>query len=139
MRSRTVWLIVAACVVPLVVLATLPIGILLIWGFPGPDIDGPRSAADRFVRHLERNDDVAAHRSLCPELRESITVPEFTAAVERLGRPISHALGKAGFSDEAGGSASVTVHLTGRTGRTTDVHLYLTGGSGWRVCDDMFG
>ncbi|WP_435209187.1 hypothetical protein [Micromonospora sp. bgisy143] len=60
--------------------------------------------------------------------------------MERLGRPVSHTMGRAVFTDEAGKSASVTVELTGRDGRTTTLKLRLESETGWQVCnDDLVG
>ncbi|MFI7607224.1 hypothetical protein ACIBTV_19075 [Micromonospora sp. NPDC049366] len=136
--KRTIWLIVSACGALLLLLMALPVGGFLLWLYAGPDLDQPRAVADQFVQQVERNDDVAAYRSLCPDAQERTTLAEFTAEVERLGRPTSHTLGHAAFADEAGSAAFVTVELTDRTGRTTSVDLYLESDAGWQVCGDIF-
>ncbi|SIN32803.1 hypothetical protein SAMN04489832_5443 [Micromonospora cremea] len=138
-RSWGPWAVAAACVVGLLVAAIPPVLGFLVLAYGGPDIDEPRAAADRFVQHLEQNQDEAAYRSMCSQAKDRITVAEFTEAVERLGRPVSHDLGRAGFGNEAGSSAFVTVRLTDRSGATTSVSLRLETEPGWRVCSDTFG
>ncbi|MET8350871.1 hypothetical protein [Micromonospora sp. NPDC005206] len=133
------WAVAAACVVALLAAAFLPVLGFLVWMYGGPDIDEARAAADRFVQHLEQNQDDTAYRSMCSEVKDRITVEEFTEAVERLGRPVSHDLGRAGFGNEAGSSAFVTVRLTGGSGATTSVSLRLETEPDWRVCSDTFG
>ncbi|MEU7841448.1 hypothetical protein AB0B39_10780 [Micromonospora sp. NPDC049114] len=135
---RTTWIVAGAVVVACLGALALPVGGFLLWMYAGPDVDKSRAAADQFVSRLETNDDAAAHESLCPAMREKVDLAVFTAAVERLGRPVSHTTGEAGFGNEAGTSAFVTVELTGRTGRTTTLDLHLTLGSAWHVCDDAF-
>ncbi|PWR06540.1 hypothetical protein DKT68_22090 [Micromonospora acroterricola] len=114
--------------------ASLPCLGFLVLAYGGPDIDEPRAAADRFVQHLERGEDDAAHRSMCSEVRDRISVVEFTQAVERRGRPVSHELGRASFGDEAGNRAHVTARLTSRSGATTSVSLSVTTEPAWSVC-----
>ncbi|MET8087356.1 hypothetical protein [Micromonospora sp. NPDC005237] len=137
--QRTAWIVVAALVVACLGALALPVGGFLLWMYTGPDVDEPRAAADQFVRRLESNDDAAAHDSLCREIKARTDLAAFTAAVERLGRPVSHTMGRAVFTNEAGNNASVTVELTGRTGQTTRLDLYLTSTTGWQVCDESFG
>lgn len=140
-RSPTVgnWAILGPILGALLLVPFLAVAGFMLWLFAGPDIDHPRSAVDRFVRHLERNEDRAAYQSMCSKVRDRITVAQFTEGVELLGRPVSHALGHAAFDDEAGNSASMTVRLTDHSGRTTPVDLHLKNDEGWRVCDDAFG
>ncbi|NES26557.1 hypothetical protein GCE86_29105 [Micromonospora terminaliae] len=138
-RNRVVWVVVGICVAALLVVVLIPVAGFVIWVTTGPDIDEPRQAADRFVRQLERGDDAAAYASTCPEVQARITVAGFSAAVERLGRPVSHELTSAVFGDEAGGSAFVRMRLTDAAGDTTAVSLHLEADPAWRVCDDLLG
>ncbi|WCN82215.1 hypothetical protein [Micromonospora sp. LH3U1] len=119
--------------------ACLPVLGFLVWLYGGPDIDEPRAVADRFMQHLERNEDGTAYSLMCPEVRDRIAIGQFTEVVERLGRPVSHDVGKGGFGDEAGNSAWVTVRLTDRSGATTSMDLRLETEPGWSVCDRAFG
>ncbi|WP_147458723.1 hypothetical protein [Micromonospora sp. BL4] len=138
-RGWGLWAVIAAGVVALLAVASIPVLGFLLWLYGGPDIDEARAAADRFVQHLEQDRDDTAYRSMCSETKDRITVGEFTEAVERLGRPVSHEIGRAGFGDEAGNSAYVTVRLTGRSGATTSVSLRIETEPAWRVCGDTFG
>ncbi|WP_422735352.1 hypothetical protein ACN263_17280 [Micromonospora sp. WMMD729] len=138
--SRTGWIVAVAVTLGCLAALAVPVGGFLLWMYAGPDVDEPRAAADQFVGRLERNDDTAAHESLCHQVRARTDLAAFTAAVERLGRPVSHTMGRAVFTDEAGKSASVTVELTGRDGRTTTLKLRLESETGWQVCnDDLVG
>ncbi|MCF0091463.1 hypothetical protein [Micromonospora sp. MH99] len=137
---RTTWIVAGAVVVACLGALALPVGGFLLWMYAGPDVDEPRAAADQFVSRLESNDDAAAHESLCREIKARTDLAAFTAAVERLGRPVSHTMVRAAFGDEAGSSAFVTVELTGRTGETRTLDLYLESETGWQVCDQkVFG
>ncbi|MEH1166646.1 hypothetical protein V6V47_14800 [Micromonospora sp. CPCC 205539] len=140
-RGWTPWGIVAACVAAVLAMAFLPVLGFLVWMYGGPDIDEPRAATDQFVQHLERIEDDAAYRSMCSDVRDRITIVQFTEAVERMGRPVSHEVGKGGFSNEPGTAASVTVRVTGSSGATTSLSLRLEDEThaGWRVCDRAFG
>ncbi|MFY1616010.1 hypothetical protein [Micromonospora sp. WMMD736] len=138
--SRTGWIVAGAIIVGCLAALALPVGGFLLWMYAGPDVDEPRAAADQFVGRLERNDDAAAHESLCRQIQTRTDLRAFTAAVERIGRPVSHTMGRAGFTDEPGKSASVTVELTGRDGRTTTLELRLESEAGWQVCnEELFG
>lgn len=136
--SRTGWIVAGAIIVGCLAALALPVGGFLLWMYAGPDVDEPRAAADQFVGRLERNDDAAAHESLCQQIRARTDLAAFTSAVERIGRPVSHTMGRAGFTDEPGKSASVTVELTGRDGRITTLNLLLESEAGWQVCNDEF-
>jgi hypothetical protein len=138
-KPRSVNWPVVGLIVAALALVALPVGGFLLWLFGGPDIDPARSAADRFVQHLERNEDRAAYLSMCSTVQDRITLVQFSDGVERLGRPVSHSLSDAAFADEAGASAGVTARLTDRSGRITPVDLYLVHEDGWRVCSDTFG
>jgi hypothetical protein len=137
-RGRT-WIVVVSVAGAALLVVLLPVFGFLVWLYAGPDIDDGRKAADRFARQLERHDDAAAYRSMCPTVRDQITIEQFTKAVDRLGRPVSHTLGRAAFNDEAGSRATVAIQLTDRVGRTTPMSLTLTSEPTWQVCDDIFG
>ncbi|WP_433112753.1 Rv0361 family membrane protein [Micromonospora sp. CA-246542] len=138
--SRTGWIVAGAVIFGCLAALALPVGGFLLWMYAGPDVDEPRAAADQFVGRLERNHDAAAHESLCQQIRARIDLAAFTAAVERIGRPVSHTMGRAAFTNEAGNSASVTVELTGRNGQTLRLDLRLESEVGWQVCDEkLFG
>ncbi|MCX5065677.1 hypothetical protein OOJ91_07255 [Micromonospora lupini] len=137
--QRTAWIVAGAVILGCLGALALPVGGFLLWMYGGPDVDEPRAAADQFVGRLESNDDAAAYESQCSDVKARTSAAAFTAAVERIGRPVSHTMGRAAFLDEPGKSAAVTVELTGRTGQTTTLDLYLESEVGWQVCDEQFG
>ncbi|MGC4879121.1 hypothetical protein ACLQ26_23035 [Micromonospora sp. DT43] len=137
--QRTAWIVAGAVILGCLGALALPVGGFLLWMYGGPDVDEPRAAADQFIGRLESNDDVAAYESQCSDVKTRTSAAAFTAAVERIGRPVSHTMGRAAFLDEPGSSAAVTVELTGRTGQTTTLDLHLESTGGWQVCDEAFG
>ncbi|MCO1594467.1 hypothetical protein M8C17_04740 [Micromonospora sp. RHAY321] len=137
--ERTGWIVAGGLLLGFLAVLGPPVVGFLFWLSTGPDPDEPRAAADDFVRHLESNADAAAYQSLCPEIRNRTTAAAFSAAVERMGRPVSHTVGRAAFRNEPGTNAGVTVRLTDRTGRTTTFHWDLDASFGWQICDEDFG
>ncbi|CCH19521.1 Protein of unknown function [Micromonospora lupini str. Lupac 08] len=137
--QRTAWIVAGAVIVGCLGALALPVGGFLLWMYGGPDLDEARATADQFVRRLESNDDATAYESQCRRVKERVDLVAFTAAVERIGRPVSHTMGRAAFLDEPGTSAGVTVEVTGRTGQITTLELYLESEVGWQVCGKTFG
>ncbi|MFB9237196.1 hypothetical protein ACFFWC_16805 [Plantactinospora siamensis] len=129
----------AAIVAILVCGLGLPIAGAILWSSGGPDLDGPRNAADRFLQRVEAGDDGVAYASLCADMRLRMTVAQFVAAVEDLGRPVSHSVVGAVFLDEAGNSAAVDVRVTSHTsaGRAFSLTVAVVEGE-WQVCDHAF-
>jgi hypothetical protein len=132
--------IIALIVVGAVTLFVGCIGLgVVVYCCTGPDTEDARKPAELFLTRIEAGDDQAAYRSQCTYQREEHSQADFTAAIERTGRPVSHRLDpkKLAYYDEAGNHTIATVTLTGRDGTVREAELDMARlDDVWTVCDD---